>query len=421
MKSQKNMNRRMFLMGMGKTALAIPLLPSLLPREAQAQASQIAPRFIAMSSQNGGARANQWYPATLPTQNRTLLYPATAHPRAGFSYYNAPAHYIHSAPIVAGSAGISTLFDSKFSPYASKMTFLRGLDWRYSPDGNHVGGPVVGNIKHSNSNIHGFTDYFPTIDQVMAYANGFYPNNGVGYVRSLNICLNNKGEGMSWGFQNPTQRSGAVQLTPFSYDPLILFKQLFPGGPAPGSTTSTTPYIDAVLEKYKKVRDGRLIGRDDKLLLQAHIDLFADLEKNLLATIPAPTAAQCTSPAAPASQAPINQSLSDAVIRQSFSAMNSLITLAMSCQRTRVATFYISTIPGFEGLGNDTFEGSKWHWATHNMGSGVAQDNTNANAFLLQIFKWLSNNAVYDLISKMNARHEPNGKPLLDNSVLQYS
>ncbi|MES2854681.1 MAG: twin-arginine translocation signal domain-containing protein, partial [Bdellovibrionota bacterium] len=135
------LSRRMFLQGMSATggylALGIPLLPSLLPSRAQAQATVIPPRFIAMSSQNGCPRSEDWFPANRPT-NPLYMFPAL-----GTGYYSSKEHYAHNGPITTTSSGISTLFDSKFNPYAGKMTFLRGLDYPYTPDGNHDGGPCV--------------------------------------------------------------------------------------------------------------------------------------------------------------------------------------------------------------------------------------------------------------------------------------
>ena len=49
------MNRRQFLRGAGGFALAVPLLPSLLPREARASDGIAGPkRFISLSSHHGG-------------------------------------------------------------------------------------------------------------------------------------------------------------------------------------------------------------------------------------------------------------------------------------------------------------------------------------------------------------------------------
>ncbi|MEK6555433.1 MAG: DUF1552 domain-containing protein, partial [Bdellovibrionota bacterium] len=266
----KIMNRRLFLTGMGKAALALPVLPSLLPREAWAQAAQIAPRFIAMSSQNGAVRSVNWFPNSVPTQTKLSIYPAVG----GTAFYAAPAHDIHSGPIPYTTAnGISQYFDQRFNPFVSKMNFLKGLDWRYLPDQNHVGPPLLGNISVASSNLSGFTNHFPTIDQIMAYATNFYPNNGIGYVRSIQANLRG-GQGLSFGFQNPLQRTGTVGPIPTSHDPKILFNQLFPGAPPSGggASASPTPYIDAVLANFKSVRDGRAIGRTDKIQLQAHMD-----------------------------------------------------------------------------------------------------------------------------------------------------
>ena len=99
--------------------------------------------------------------------------------------------------------------------------------------------------------------------------------------------------------------------------------------------------------------------------------------------------------------------------------MNDMIILAFKCQRTRIGTFFISTVPGFEGLGGDT--AARWHWASHNATMGSASDQIGAQGYLRQIYKWINDNVAYDLVSKMESVVEVNGKTMLDNSMVQLS
>jgi hypothetical protein len=414
-----SLSRRLFLQGLGSTgtyiSFGLPLLPSLLPSKAAADAILIPPRFIGISSQNGPPLSTDWFPSALPTAKELPLFPAAG---VGHRYF-APPHSVWSGPInYSATNGISTLFDQKFNPLVSKMNFLKGLDWPY-PDGNHVGGPPLGNIRASTGNL-SFLDHFPTIDHIMAYANGFYPNGGAGYVRSVVLNPSNN-FGCSFGFANPIQRTGAVNPLPSIYDPKVLFTTMFgTAGPVDPAKPKATPFVDAVLAGFNRVRNGRAISSEDKMLLDAHVDLFADLERNLNATPPVSLAA-CTSPTAPESRIAINLNMTDSEIKKTYALMNDTLILAMKCQRTRVATYYINTIPGFEGLGGSGVD-NKWHWASHAQTSGATADEVaQGTAWIKSVYKWISDNVLYDLVNKMNSITEANGKTMLDNSLVQYS
>ena len=57
-------SRRHFLQGLGKASLALPLLPSLLPREARAQVGGAPKRLVLMRSINGSVSMNNYLQAT---------------------------------------------------------------------------------------------------------------------------------------------------------------------------------------------------------------------------------------------------------------------------------------------------------------------------------------------------------------------
>ena len=80
------LSRRMFLQGLaaggGYVGFGIPLLPSLVPRRAEAQAMTVPPRFMAFSSQNGGIATPDWYPASgLPMGNERVPFFYPRHTR----------------------------------------------------------------------------------------------------------------------------------------------------------------------------------------------------------------------------------------------------------------------------------------------------------------------------------------------------
>src|SRR5580704_1738493 len=63
--------RRQFLIGLGGSALALPLLPSLMSKKAYAQATQ-EKFFVALTTGHGGAWNQNMYPAaSMLTQSST--------------------------------------------------------------------------------------------------------------------------------------------------------------------------------------------------------------------------------------------------------------------------------------------------------------------------------------------------------------
>ena len=56
------MRRRQFLRGLGGLTLALPFLPSLLPRSAQSAPGDMPKRFIAMATSHGGIWTRSMYP-----------------------------------------------------------------------------------------------------------------------------------------------------------------------------------------------------------------------------------------------------------------------------------------------------------------------------------------------------------------------
>ncbi len=379
--------RRLFLQGIGKSTLLLPLLPSLLPKEARAQATNIAPRYYSIFMPYGPVQDN-FYPASTG-MTKTQIFPAST---------KLPAYEIASKNLTTSANGFSFLFDSKFNSFASKMLFLRGLDTRES--GHHYAAGPLGNMWGARPTE--WTEYrnMPTIDHIMAYAPGFYPNNGAGAIRQLVVGNNydmNYGEGFAYGFTNAQARSGPVIHLDniYQHNPLTLFNYVFGSYQAPPSMSST-PMVDSVINAFKKVRDGRMISSEDKVGLQNHVDLLAQLEQKLNA---GNQTLSCTIPAAPRSiqgRQPY-QGPSDAKAQTSL--INDVIFAAFRCQITRIANF---------NLHYNHYD--MMHIHEGDPGFDKQKDNQ----------KILSDNALIDIVTKLNSFTESNGKTVLDNSIVHY-
>ncbi len=391
-------NRRMFLQGAGKLTLAIPFLSSIAG--SAFAMNDIPPRFIFMSAQNGGQQPNQWFPSIAPSTPHDLHA----------AYSNVPAHQYHTGAInFSSSNGIAPIFDQKFNSLVSKMNFLRGLDQRFAPFGNHHGSALLGNVSSAHSSV-GFCPSIITIDQVMAYNKGFYPGEGVGYVRSLSINPKSSQRLTSANFENPYTKVGGIRSVPSMANPKLIFNKFFENTSAL-ATQSSTPLIDGVLEDYKRVRNNRRLASEEKLFLDSVIDRLAQLELKLTTDV-VPDIPACRGLTPPSS---ISSSSNPATEVQQLDLIVDTLILAFQCGRTRIATMHFHHANG-TGDGS-SHSAPSWHWSSHNASSG----NQVALAKLEEIYKWIADHALYPLANKMDGIVEANGKTMLDNSLIHFA
>ena len=90
--------------------------------------------------------------------------------------------------------------------------------------GHHSGGHL-GNFARNDTNK--LEDKArPTIDQLMAYSSSFYPDEKAIKKRSMHVGVDGH-LSVSWGWSNPTQRSGNIQPVPSSLSSKDLFDSIF--------------------------------------------------------------------------------------------------------------------------------------------------------------------------------------------------
>ena len=144
---QGRVSRRLFLRGAGGALLALPLLQSLLPKAAGAQAATAPKRFIVFKSFSTQL-IKQWYPTFQGNgyalknskyndsrgDGSTLL----TQKLAGGPYTWAPLSDLET------DKGISGILGAKLNPFLDKLTLIRGLD--FLPSVNHTFGGLLGNF-----------------------------------------------------------------------------------------------------------------------------------------------------------------------------------------------------------------------------------------------------------------------------------
>jgi hypothetical protein len=408
----------MFLCGAGGALLAIPTLDSLLPAPLAAQPPASPRRLFALFSRNGFPNTD-WYPTSAPPgyRLRDAVYPGTDK-ADGTTHLHLrlpedPAHAF--APLSDfGSAGLSTILGPSLVPFHDKLTLLRGVDFANYCGHNH--GAYYGNYAACTADATGSLPDIPTIDQVLAYSDRFYPELPVR--RSLHV-----GTGMphSFSYSDYGIEGGAIEQQSCFLDPRRVWDTMFAGlAPAPDEPAEhpNRRLLDVVREDYARVLRHRRLGANDRLTLDRHMSLLADIQSELASL----DAVMCEPPDAPPSfnhRAPY-AAMHDGVeaFRQSCGLLIDLCVAAVRCDLTRVVTFNIG-----EALhdGSGSWEGSfhssadvpsDWHHYAHD---AFASESSMRN--LVGINRFIANELFVPLLERLDVE-EADGRTFLDNSLV---
>ena len=420
--TRSGVSRRIFLRGAGGALLAMPFLQSLLPRAAQAQAATAPKRFIVFKTFSTQL-IKQWYPAFAgngyalkdskysgsKADGTTLL----TQPLAGGPYTWAPLADLRT------EQGISAILGPKLNPFLDKLTLIRGLD--FLPTVNHNFGGLLGNFSSCTNatpcDADSLTDV-PTIDQVLAYSPKFYESTPG--LRSLHLS---QGVGDAMSYSDGGQPGGAVQQLKTRTNPRDAFNDLFAGVTVPdaGGAAMADPdalLVDKVAEQYRALKASSRLSAEDKLKVEQHINLLAEVEARLSTT----TKLSCTKPAEPGSLEN-NSGTNPADIRQKWDLFLDLVVAAISCDRTRVVTIGVHKAlgPGPDPSDaqlaghyhSEDASGGTWHGLAHDFG------NDNSRRMLAGINGWIANELFAKLLGKLDVA-ENGGQTLLDNSLVYW-
>ena len=202
------LNRRMWLRGALGFTLALPFLPSVVsPKIASAGPQSLKrKRFVAMGVDHGACWQKFMYPADA-SLTQTKTYGGRAIRQGDLS--------LAVSSGVASLSRVLSASSARFTPaLAAKMNVIRGLDVTFFM--GHNRGGHLGNYADNDGNLNGEQGlaHVPTIDQVLAWSPSFYGDLGTIKERSLVIGDNRK----SWGYSNPSMKSGNVQAITTEWD-----------------------------------------------------------------------------------------------------------------------------------------------------------------------------------------------------------
>jgi len=425
--------RRVFLQGLGGALVSVPFLPSLFERELRAAGTPRPLRFITVKSYST-QNIRDFYPSRAVSgytlrdyggdesgggngkDDGTLALSQALSESSG-RHSNGNEYTGTFAPLADfADGGISRILGTELNPFLDKLLLLRGLD--FLPDTNHNDGGILGNF--AGGSISESKDEIlacPTIDQVLAYSNKFYPTAPRGG-RSLHLS-----PGRSNTFSYTQAGDAGNELTQLTADtnPRNVFDRLFADFVDPGEMPEVNPnlkLVDRVIEDFRAVQNSSRLSQADRDRLEQHIDFLSEIE----ARIGTPPTSGCTAPTAPPSIP--NQGVDVPTLRESYGLMTDLLVAAIRCDLTRIVTLDVYKAVGLSGGDEQGFEHScascegnpnptDWHRAAHDW------DQQDQREKVISINEWIAREVFVPLLEKLDV-DEGDGSTYLDNSVVLW-
>jgi hypothetical protein len=388
------LSRRMVLTGAAGFTLAIPFLPSLVEKGAQAAPTGAPKRFVAFGTSHGGVWQENMYPGDgVLTDQQSYAGHAVRRGVLPLDVQNGRASI---SPVLSGDAGVLT------PALAQKINLLRGLDVTFYL-AHHRGGHLGNFAENDGNGMDGPTlPHRPTIDQVMAWSDSFYPDLGTILERSLVIG----NQGMSANYSSPSTQSGPVQNITPEQNSLVLFNKIFV--PAPDPVEPRAPVVDGVIEDYHRLRNGnRRLSAADKRRLDDHLDRLDELQRKLNVAL------ECSDIEVPTEASTDEWSSSFGIDpdaqRRFWGLINDVIVAAFACDTCRV----VSCLVG------DTFSSFAGDW--HQDVAHQTPTQASAEALLAEGNQRFFEHVFLDLAAKLDALDDGLGNTVLDATLMQWT
>ncbi len=412
-------SRRMFLRTASGMALGLPFLPSLLPRSAEAGGATMPRRFIAIQSQSGQFVSDFWPTYTPPGyQTRDAMYGG---PRADGNtalHTQIPGTNRTWAPLsdFAGQP-LSRTIGSELEPWYGKMLLVRGLD--YLQGTSHGTGQMLGNYANCASG-QAFADrglgWMPTIDQVLAYSNKFYPDPP--RARSLALATGSPGSISDSDYGMP---GGPVENLPAYLEPLYIWQDLFGDFMEPGTPMEhpNRKLVNAVYDDYVRLRQNGRMSAADKATLERHMTFIDDIERELEQGF----AAGCVKPEEPPFYEmgyPWQEVSSVADFERVVELLVDMAVAAIRCDMTRIVTFQAQMgVTDASGTPVNSYHNSDdvagdWHDFAHD---ATAEELDHQH--IVSLNRWVVNKVFKRFVEQLDVE-EAFGQTYLDNSLVYW-
>ncbi len=389
--------RRTFLRGAGGFTLALPLLPSLMPRGAGAKGNwTIPPRFVSICTQHGAV----WEEFMNPSEDlltESMNY-AGHQIRRGDLSVSIEGDRASLSPVLTGSSELLT------PELAAKMNVIRGLDIPFYI-GHHRGGHLgnwAANDGNGEDGVEQQGNPTPSIDQVLAWSPAFYSDLSTTLERSLLVAHSH-----SYGWSSPQTQSGEIQQMASEYSSLALFNRIFV--PEEEESSPRPPVVDRVLANYNSLRQSnRRLSSRDRQRLDEHIERIDELQRRLSVQV------SCGDVDVPRQDADWIRGepsyyVDPELQAQAWSLYNDVIVTAFLCGTSRIAVLGITDH-------FSTFTGD-WH---QDVAHQAHLPDGDRQGEIMVGNRDTFESVMLDLISKLDV-DEGDGSTLLDNTLVQWT
>lgn len=263
-------SRRHWLQGVG-ASLALPILPSLLPRTARAATAPGPKAFIGLGMANGRIPTHGPNSVLMPPTPFKPPMPTLQETTVGSPF---PIHSGSLSALAAANGGkISQLIDASYTPYLKKMFMLQGLDYVATGTARHHWSHFgAQQVVQGPANT---TPPMPTIDLVLSRHRRAKRQIADLVVYSASDKDAPVDMGFSWDV-SPTPGVIHVPTPGHLSSPATLWAKYF--GSATVPVDARLLLVDRVLADYKSVRTSPRLGSEDRRRLDAHIEHLAAAE-----------------------------------------------------------------------------------------------------------------------------------------------
>lgn len=391
------LSRRQVLRGAAGFTLALPFLPSLLPRQASAGgAGPGRRRFVALCTEHGGVWGANMFPADTALTDDQAYADRTV--RRGDLLAGTQSDDAVLSPVLRAPSSALT------PALVAKLNVLRGLDHTFYI-GHHRGGHL-GNYAENDGNggdgqvIQAYPR--PTIDQVLAWSEHFYPDLSTILERSMIV-----GEKISWGWSSPATQSGEVQQLPPEWSSLALFNRIFV--PEEDLTSPRPPVVDRVMESYLSLRQSdRRLSAGDRQRLDEHLERLDELQRRLEVSV------SCGDVPVPRADSQAEWGNSSYAFdpdaqRRFWQLFNDVIVAAFLCDTSRIAVLRIT----------DTFSDYAGDWHQEIAHEAHTTDG-GPQAVLAAAHQRFFADVFVDLVRKLDV-DQGDGTTLLDDALVAWS